>query len=506
MHGRSNTAGIEVSTAHDQKYLSPAIYIYIQDPAEPEFRGWMFLVDVATSTMEIARNELLLFAAIGLLLGGIDDLALDIIYGFRRIWRRLTIYRRYRRMTADALPPSPDPGTMAVFIPAWDEAPVIGAMLRHCLDQWRGANLHLFVGVYGNDKGTIDAVADAAAGSDTVTMVVNPLPGPTTKADCLNTLWQALGRWEDARGVRAKAIVLHDAEDVVHPDALKIMSAMIDRFALVQLPVLPLASRQSRWISGHYCDEFAEAHAKALMVREALGAALPSAGVGCAIARDTMERLSQARDGHPFDPGSLTEDYEIGLRIGELGGRGVIVRMRDAMGALVATREYFPDTIRDAVQQKARWTLGIALAGWDRLRWSGSAVESWMRMRDRRALIAAIVLLAAYAGAVLAALLWIAEGLRLVPSSPLPAPIPALLGANAVLLGWRAVVRGMFVHRAYGLAEAMRSIPRMFVANIIAMMAARRAFGLYVRLWRGRTVGWDKTSHRFPDLAADRSS
>lgn len=462
----------------------------------------MFVVDETIVFAHVLRNELMLFAGVGLLLGGIDDLAFDIIYGIRRIWRNLTIYRRFARMTSDALPSSERPGTMAVLIPAWDEAAVIGAMLRHCLKQWDGEDLHLFVGVYPNDAATIDAVAEVAGADDRVTMVVNRLGGPTTKADCLNGLWRALQRWERQRGERAKAVVLHDAEDVVHADALRVMSTMIDRFALVQLPVLPLASRRSRWIAGHYCDEFAESHAKALLVREALGAALPSAGVGCAIARDMMEALSRARDGIPFDPGSLTEDYEIGLRIGELGGRGVIVRMRDASGGLVATREYFPDTIRGAVQQKARWTLGIALAGWDRLGWGEGFFEVWMRVRDRRAVFAAIILLAAYVGVVLTALLWVGEGLGLVRLSALPAPLPALLAINAVLLGWRVLMRALFVHRAYGLAEALRSIPRVFVGNIIAMMAARRAVALYIRLWRGRTVSWDKTSHRFPDLAA----
>jgi adsorption protein B len=36
-------------------------------------------------------------------------------------------------------------------------------------------------------------------------------------------------------------------------------------------------------ISGHYCDEFAEAHGKFMPVRQKLGASLPLAGVGCAI-------------------------------------------------------------------------------------------------------------------------------------------------------------------------------------------------------------------------------
>ena len=39
---------------------------------------------------------------------------------------------------------------------------------------------------------------------------------------------------------------------------------------------------------------------------------------------------------------------------------------------------------------------GIALAGWDRLGWSGGLAERWMRLRDRRALLAALVLAAAY--------------------------------------------------------------------------------------------------------------
>jgi len=461
----------------------------------------MLLLESVIYFAQAARNELLLFAGVGLLVGGIDDLALDIIYGLRHVWRRFTIYRRFARMTTDRLPPSATPGTMAILIPAWDEEAVIGAMLRHALSQWHGDDLHCFVGVYPNDQGTIDAVAKVAAGSDRVTIVINAAAGPTTKADALNSLWRALRRWEKQRGAPVKAIVLHDAEDAVHADALRVMSAMIDRFALVQLPVLPLASRGSRWISGHYCDEFAESHAKAMMVREALGAALPSAGVGCAIARDMLEALSLARGGRPFDPDSLTEDYEMGLRIGELGGRGVIVRMRDASGGLVATREYFPDTIRGAVQQKARWTLGIALAGWDRLGWGGNVIEAWMRLRDRRALIAAIILLAAYAGMVLTALLWICEGLHLGPPPALSMPLAILLVVNAGLLGWRIVMRALFVHHAYGTAEAIRSVPRIFIANIIAMMAARRAVGMYIALWRGAPVQWDKTSHRFPDLA-----
>lgn len=463
----------------------------------------MILADSIVALVSGARNELLLFASVGLLIGGLDDLILDLLYAARRIWRAATVYRQFPRMTADGLPRGTQNGTMAVFIPAWDEGGVIGPMLKHCQARWPNENVHYFVGVYPNDPVTIVAVANIAATDSRITMVINPLPGPTTKADCLNGLWNALLRWEQEKGQPAKAIVLHDAEDVVHGDAMHVLSAMIERFALVQLPVLPLASTRSRWISGHYCDEFAESHAKALMVREALGAAMPSAGVGCAIARNMMGELANARNGRPFDPDSLTEDYELGLRVGERGGRGILLRMRDARGELIATREYFPDTIDGAVRQKARWMVGIALAGWDRLGWGKGFVEAWMRLHDRRSLLAALILLAAYAGLVAAVIVQGATLLGMGPSLSMPDPLPLLLSINAGLLVWRIGLRMLFVHRAYGWEEAFRSVPRLFIANIIAMMAARRAIVLYIRLWAGGALRWDKTAHRFPDLASE---
>jgi len=452
------------------------------------------------AALELLRNELLLFAGIGLLIGGLDDLLVDLIYAVRRIWRSLTVYRRIPRMTARDLPPPGAAGPIAIFVPAWDEAAVIGQMLRGCLDKWQRDDMQIFVGAYPNDGSTIEAVTDVAAryGGGRVTLIINDRAGPTTKADCLNQLWRALRRWEVAQGRAAIAVVLHDAEDVVHPDALRLLGLLAPRFALVQLPVLPLVSARSRWVAGHYCDEFAEAHGKSMLVREALGAALPSAGVGCAFNRTALGRIAAERDDLPFDAASLTEDYELGLRLGEDGGRGVLARMRDDAGELIATREYFPDTLPAAVRQKARWTIGIALAGWDRMGWAGRWRERWMRLRDRRAALAALVLFAAYMGLVLGMVAYGGALLLGRPPAGWPPPLPALLAATTMLLVWRIIVRILFVWRAYGLLEALLSVPRGIIANIIAMMAARRAVMLYLRYLRGARLVWDKTSHRFP--------
>jgi adsorption protein B len=262
------------------------------------------------------------------------------------------------------------------------------------------------------------------------------------------------------------------------------------------LPVLPLIDEHSRWVAGHYADEFAEAHGKGLVVRSAIGAALPSAGVGCAIAREALERLAEVGGGCPFDAESLTEDYELGLRLRRDGGRAAFVRLQAARGgAIVATREYFPATVGAAVSQKARWMRGIALSGWDRLGWSGGVAERWMRMRDRQSVLAALLLVSGYA----AFAMWTFRSAGTVAGLPrfeLPAGLRLLLLGNGVLLLWRLAMRFGFVAQAYGWREGMRSVPRTLIANLIEIRAAARAVSLYAH--QSGPARWDKTRHAFP--------
>ena len=65
----------------------------------------------------------------------------------------------------------------------------------------------------------------------------------------------------------------------------------------------------------------------------------------------------------------MTEDYELGLRLGGIGLKTMFVRLPVAPGsrAVVASRGHFPASLDAAVRQKARWVGGIAFAGWDRL-------------------------------------------------------------------------------------------------------------------------------------------
>jgi len=163
--------------------------------------------------------------------------------------------------------------------------------------------------------------------------------------------------------------------------------------------------------------------------------------------------------------------------------------------AMVASRSHFPANLGAAVRQKARWIGGIALAGWDRLGWSGGLGERWMRMRDRRGPLAALLLAAGYA----ALLLWLQISLAAALGAPVtfvPSPLLAtLLTLNLWLLGWRLLMRFGFTTAAYGLGEGLRAIPRMVVSNLVAILAARRALSLHEA---GGPRRWDKTHHIFP--------
>lgn len=286
----------------------------------------------------------------------------------------------------------------------------------------------------------------------------------------------------------------------MHPLAVQVIDAGLQEADFVQLPVLPEPQARSPWIGGHYSDEFAEAHGKTLVVRDALGAPIPAAGVGCGFARNRLEVLAAMRAAEggsgPFASECLTEDYELGLLFSHAGGRSRFLRLRDAQGQLIATRAYFPATLETSVRQKTRWIHGIALQGWDRLGWSRRPIDVWMRLRDRRGPLMAVVLATAYLWLALTGVLFVAHlaGWH-VESEPTPG-LRVILAVCVASFAWRMLMRLAFTMREYGLREGLRSIPRTFVANIIAIMAGRRALLAYVRTLRGAAVVWDKTEHR----------
>ncbi|GAO77034.1 MULTISPECIES: glycosyl transferase family protein [unclassified Sphingopyxis] len=450
-----------------------------------------------------ASHELMLFASVGILLFGLDDLLFDALW--------LVTRRRGPSLAPNAPPVE---GRFAVFVPAWDEADALPAMLDRTLAAWRDEDFRLYLGCYPNDAATLFAVSPLVARDRRLRLVVGSVEGPTTKGDNLNGLWRALGDDERAEGMRFAAIVLHDAEDHVHPAELALYRRYLGENSMVQIPVVPLIRHRERWIGGHYGDEFAEAHGKELVVRSRLGLPLPSAGVGCALTRSSLALLALERGGEPFRCDSLTEDYEMGMLIGAYGLRTRFIDTVGPAGDRIVSRGAFPGEIEKAVRQKSRWITGIALAGWDHLGWLGARrdkaigagagrawIGRWMLWRDRRAPLSALILMAAYAGLIFTIAGWAGQFLLDWRAVELGGGMRLLLMFNAVMLCWRIGVRGHFTARWYGLREAMISLPRVFFANVIAMLAARRAIGLYWRMLRSGKVVWDKTDHPDHEVA-----
>lgn len=438
-----------------------------------------------------ARNELSLFAAVFFLIGAIDEMAVDCTY----FWLMVRGRCRTPRFDEANLLARPLKRKCAVLIPAWQESTVIGATIAHALAVWP-QELWFLVGCYRNDPETVAAARAVACDDPRFRIVIADCDGPTCKADCLNHLFHALCDLEAETGEQVGFIVLHDAEDMVDPAALAVLDHALRDCEFAQLPVVALPQPSSPWIAGHYTDEFAEAHAKTMVVRNALGVPIPGAGVGCGIARYVLDELDRERGGRgPFSAGALTEDYELGLTIGRSGGYGRFLRCRTRTGRLIATRSYFPADRKSAVRQKTRWIHGIALQGWDRLGWGGGPAELWMQMRDRRGPFAALLLAIAYtliAAAGLDLLLGLAG---IAASRPISPELYTLLLLNTLALLWRAILRACFTARDHRLMQGLLGVPRIVVSNTIAILAGVRALAAYFASLRGAPFVWDKTDH-----------
>lgn len=159
----------------------------------------MGAIDAFWWVIDRATHELALFAAVGILLGGIDDLLVDLIWLARRFWRRATVYTRHRRANVETLRPALNPGRIAIFVPAWRESAVIAPMLAEALARFGNADYRIYVGCYPNDRATIDTLLTLAR-DPRIRLVINRSDGPTTKADNLNNMWRALLR-DEAFGI-----------------------------------------------------------------------------------------------------------------------------------------------------------------------------------------------------------------------------------------------------------------------------------------------------------------
>lgn len=447
--------------------------------------------------------------AFWVVLSGLDDCVIAVAAAVA--WIRIVLSRGVRAQDSDWITPADEDLAaapvrhIAVFVAAWKEHRVIQSMLDNNVARLRYAQFDFFVGAYPNDGRTLAAVREAMKRHPNVHLAICPHDGPTSKADCLNWIYQSMILYEEQHGVDFGVIVTHDAEDIIDPDALRWINYYAQWYDMIQIPVLALPTPWSDITHGVYCDEFCEYQHKDMMARGLLGGFIPSNGVGTGYSRHALEMLAAAHSNRVFEPGCLTEDYENGCRVALLGLRQKFIPIHIRHGRAMATREFFPRDLRGAVRQRTRWVTGIGLQSWEYHSWRETGRYLYWFWRDRKSLVGNMIgplsnLLFLYGAVTLA---WAKHmhaewGLGREASGLASAAV-----AGLALQMMHTSVRTACCARVYGWRFAALVPVRAVAANWINLFATCSALRNYAtaKMRRG-PLRWAKTDHVYPSRSA----
>ncbi|MDK2813977.1 MAG: hypothetical protein PWQ08_1232 [Clostridiales bacterium] len=459
------------------------------------------------------------------LLMGFDDFIWDI---FTLLLRTSYKNQRLDLKQLNSVPPK----LLALTVAAWHEDNVLGDVIDNIIasTDYPRSMYHIFLGVYPNDDATIAVAQALAERYPNVHVVINELPGPTSKAQNLNYVIRQINQFEQQHGWQFASLTIHDSEDVVHPYELLATNYLLESHEALQFPVFPLM-RMPRFsnffktiTTGTYADEFAENHFTTMVTRYMTGAFVPSAGTGFALSRKTLQSFGDA-DVLPRD--SLTEDYRLSLTLFQRGIRMYYVleqiprinEKNKLVWDYITTRSIFPNTFKTAVKQKTRWILGITMQSFrarDIFRMKKvSFAGRYSLYKDLKAKLGNLLVLVGYP-----VLIYFLLSLFI----PLPVIYPQwtlswyLSLAVTVMMIERQVFRSVAIYNVYGMRSVFFAcllppiLPlRLMWGNIINMVSTMRA---YRQKWFGqpqpktaaknktdkkakKPLAWAKTDHAF---------
>lgn len=465
--------------------------------------------------------------AVLFILSGLDDLFFDIYYWTRyliRLWKT----RDYDPLSYEQLV-NKEEQMIAVLVPCWHEAGVIGTMLRHNCYSIDYSNYYFFVGVYPNDPATINEVEEISKLIKNVQCVIGKTPGPTNKASNLNGVYEHVREFEKTLDKPFSIFVFHDSEDIIHPLSFKLYNYLIPRKDMIQIPVFPLKVKYRNFTHWLYADEFSENHTKDIIVRESIQGHVPSAGVGTAFSRHALKVLEDPETQTPFATNSLTEDYRTSLTIRVRQLKQIFVTQRitkmkwqkkslfrkgyiqKPVKEYVATRALFPLEYKKAVRQKARWIIGIVFQEWQHTQWPKEWRVKFTLAHDRKAFFTHFINGFGY----FVFLFWLLYSCLTYNSPQYPSLqeqlnnhswVWWLIVAVTFIMLERMIQRMIAVRRVYqSWIPALLSIPRTFYGNLLNLHALIRAYKVYystplVPQQGSQTAQpvWDKTDHHFP--------
>ena len=429
---------------------------------------------------------LLFMVSILITVSSLDDAFIDLLaMGIVRL--RLTGLAEY----LTAIPKT------AVFVANWHEEDVLGKMVEGNLARIQSAEVSFVLGVYPNDTGTVRVAKELEAKHpDRVRVIINTLPGPTSKGQMLNEMFSQVFSTDDC----PEMAVLHDSEDVIDPRTFQIYAAYAREYDYVQVPVFSLNRGKGDHVASTYMDEFAERHTREMIVRDAVGASIPSAGVGTCMTKKLLKHFLRTR-GQVLMSGAVTEDYILGVEAKREGFKcafAAVSANADEGLDFVATREFFPKTLAASIKQKARWVYGINFEAVCRLGWKGGPWDFYFFVRDRKGVITNFLppLSLLFLGLLVLGYLDLSE----MPPSLEPVFVLSMW-ANLIALIVRYVVRVTACRKVYGMFDWFGVAVRWPVALYINMAAVFRAWKTYLgeSEFATKPVVWSKTVHELPD-------
>ena len=442
--------------------------------------------------------------AFWIVLSGLDDCVIDVAAAVAWLHHHWSSDPKQRAPTEPELDAAP-PRHMAIFVATWQEHRVIQRMLDNNVSRVRYPRFDFFVGAYPNDGPTLTAIREAMKRHPNVHLAICPHNGPTSKADCLNWIYQRMILFEEEHGVRFDMVLTHDAEDIMDPDGMRWINYYAQWNDFIQIPVLALPTPLREISHGVYCDEFCEYQHKDGMARSLLGGFVPSTGVGTGFSRKALELLASAHSNCIFEPTCLTEDYENGFRVASMGLPQKFIPVHVRHGRAIATREYFPRRFAAAVRQRTRWITGIGLQSWELHGFHETLRYGYWFWRDRKSLVGNIVgpltnLFFVYGVATLTWAVSTHHSWELGHQTAWLA-VPAATGLYLQLM--HTSIRVGCCARIYGWRFAAAVPLRVVAANWINCFATCHAFSNYAKAkLRGTPLRWAKTEHAYPTRAA----
>jgi len=241
---------------------------------------------------------------------------------------------------------------IAVMVPAFREENVIGRTLDFLVKAAETYNpklVRVYVGTYPNDPDTRRIVSAFERDYPSlIGEVVNPKPGPTTKAQNLNNIY------DNIKGRDFDLIGIQDAEDFIPSNIFDATNYWYmrrvkndEKLAGLQFAVRAKPDNYS-FTTLAYLLMFRSSN---LFLTAKNKGFVPSHGTGTYYKREALNEILNRR-GYVWDDKNLTEDFEISLYLYYVMDKTLFYIPYPYI------EEHFPSSFRKAARQLSRWGYG----------------------------------------------------------------------------------------------------------------------------------------------------